>query len=152
MFAYDPSVTFPENRSPKIKFKKWGVVGLPSKDSSYKTLSEIMKLNGHSRTKISYLKIDIEGHEMGGLPEWLKAGALDNVTQIAIEIHLNPEDRISSTRQFFKIFQDLHVLGQYRIVNWEANGCWKNVDLSTKYVDLFEIVLKKISMSDDCAL
>ena len=35
-----------------------------------------------------FVKIDIEGHELAGLPNWLETGALKNVNQLALELHL----------------------------------------------------------------
>ena len=152
VFAYDPTVTFEENRSANVKFKKWGVVGPPSKDENYKTLNEILRINGHSDTKISYLKVDIEGSEIAGLPLWLESGVLDNVQQIALEIHLDVNDRKNSTKRFFQTFKDLQLLGNYRIINWDSNGCWKTMYSNSRYYDFFEIVLKKITASDECAM
>ena len=148
VFAFDPTVTYKENRSANVKFKKWGVVGPTSKDENYKTLKEILRINEHSDTKISYLKMDIEGSELSGLPVWLKSGALDNVQQIALEIHLNS----LTTKRFLQTFKDLQLSGNFRIFNYYPNGCWKNMVSNTRYYDLFEIVLKRISASDECAM
>ena len=101
-------------------------------------------------TKISYLKLDIEAHELSGLPMWLKSGALKNVEQIAMEIHLEPpEEKV--TLEFLKTFQDLQLIGNYRIFNWEANNCWKNFKKRYEYFGLSEIVLKKIPQDNSCA-
>ena len=155
VFAFDPKFDYEENRSANVKFKKWGVVGPPSKNQKYKTLGEILRINGHSETKISYLKMDIEGFEQSGLPAWLKSGALKNVQQIALEIHLNSHDQKRSTKRFFQTFKDLQLMGNYRIINWDPNGCWRNENehgINASYYDLFEIVLKKITASDECAM
>ena len=36
---------------------------------------------------ISYLKVDIEGIENSAIPQWIKSGVLDSVSQIGIELH-----------------------------------------------------------------
>ena len=146
VFAFDPTIDAEPKRSENIRFQKVGVVGKPTNDKSYKTLAQILKDNGHTNTKISYLKIDIEGHELSGLPVWLNSGALNNVNQIAMEVHLhsNPE---ADTKAFFQTFKDLHLKGNYRVINWEANNCWKK----STYHHLMEIVLKKINSINSCS-
>ena len=49
-----------------------------------------MSMNNHtpSKTKVSVLKIDLEGDEMSILPEAIQQGALENVEQLALEYHL----------------------------------------------------------------
>ena len=44
------------------------------------------------RNNCCFLQVDIEGHELreGGLKDWLSSGALNNVNQLAIELHLGP--------------------------------------------------------------
>ena len=70
--------------------------------------------------------MDVEGAELEGLPVWLSSGSLANVQHIAIEIHLDSPNE-TQTRDFFRTFKDLHLTGNYRIFNWEANNCWKNI-------------------------
>ena len=149
VFAYDPTIDQAPYQSENITFKKIGVVGTPSEDKNYQTLNEILKNNGHSNTKISYLKLDIESHELSGLPIWLDNGDLDNVEQLAIEVHLHtPEPAI--TLKFLETFLDLHLKGQFRIFNWEANNCWKNYKKNADYFGLSEIVLKKTDPENLC--
>lgn len=75
------------------------------------TLANILERNGHTEKTINLLKIDIEGSELDGkgtymfykigcvnfnvtfpafqgLEAWLDSGALQNVQQIQLEIHL----------------------------------------------------------------
>ena len=149
VYAYDPTIDHPEKRSENISFKKVGVVGVSGSDKSYQTLDEILTENKHVNTKISYLKIDIEAHELTGLPIWLENGSLRNVEQIAMEVHLEPpEEKV--TLEFFKTFKDLELIGNYRIFNWEANNCWKNYNKDIEYFGLSEIVLKKINLKNSC--
>ena len=149
VFAYDPTIDQAPYQSENITFKKIGVVGTPSEDKNYQTLNEILKNNGHSNTKISYLKLDIESHELSGLPIWLDNGDLDNVEQLAIEVHLEPPEP-AITLKFLETFLDLHLKGQFRIFNWEANNCWKNYKKNADYFGLSEIVLKKTDPENLC--
>ena len=49
-----------------------------------------MSLNNHlpADTKVTVLKIDLEGDEMDILPVAIQQGALENVEQLALEFHL----------------------------------------------------------------
>ena len=53
--AYDPTIDIPSFKYPNIEFKKIGLSGNPG-NGKYKTFLEIISENGHSDTKISYLK------------------------------------------------------------------------------------------------
>ena len=150
VFAYDPTINRPSNMSRNIMFKKKGVVGISNKNATYLTLKEVLRSNGHENSKISYMKLDIEGHELSGLPLWLKSGALDKVEQIAIEVHLEEPSQEKKTLEFLKTFQQLHLIGNYRIINWEANNCWKYLNKRHDYFAVSEIVLKKIDTENPC--
>ena len=150
VLTYDPTISRAPDQHENISFKQIGVVGVPSKDKEYQTLNAILRSNGHINTKISYMKLDIESHEISGLPIWLQNGDLDNVEQLAIEVHLEPPEP-KVTTEFLKTFLDLHLKGQFRIFNWEANNCWKNYNRNIEYFGLSEIVLKKIDRENSCA-
>ena len=148
VYAYDPTIDAPTFKYPNIKFKKIGLSGAP-KGAIYKTFLEIISENGHSDTKISYLKMDIEGDEVYGLPVWLESGSLANVQQIAMEYHVNDE-RKKFIPAFLATLRDLQIQENFRMFNWEANNCWTKCWRS-KYVDLGEIVLKRVDPQTDCA-
>ena len=51
--------------------------------------SNLAQLYSHEIIKLcQILKIDIEGHELTGLPDWVVSGILKNVNQLALELHL----------------------------------------------------------------
>ena len=150
VYAFDPTIDNPESRSTNIVFKKIGVVGKQGIDNDYHTLDQILEDNSHTETNISYLKLDIEAHELSGIPLWLKSGALNNVQQIAAEIHLSPHEE-NATLNFFESFKDLELQGNFRIFNWEANNCFKNYNKDWDYFGFAEIVLKKINTSSSCS-
>ena len=54
------------------------------------TLRTLMSMNNHlpADTKVTVLKIDLEGDEMEILPVAIQQGALENVEQLALEFHL----------------------------------------------------------------
>ena len=84
--AYDPTVHYPPERGSNINFYKKGLSG--AKSDTTDTLANILAENGHTDTVVEYLKIDIEEHELAGLPDWIATGALKNVNQLAMELHL----------------------------------------------------------------
>ena len=57
-------------------------------DKKLDTVSSILQKHNYQDSKIPYLEIDVEKAELEGLPAWLVSGALNNVQQIATEIHL----------------------------------------------------------------
>ena len=142
--AFDPSVDYPATRGKHITFEKLGVSAKVDTGQKLDTLSSILKKYNHQDSTISYLKMDIEQAELEGLPVWLASGALKNVDQIALEIHLNEDVNVSV--QFFETLKKLYIEGSFRIISYEPNGCFKNGDKSQdKFYRLFEIVLKKVN-------
>ena len=105
MFAYDHTISAPAERGENIKFFKTGLgIG-----EHLKTLRNLINQNHHEASSIDYLKvnwellknyliiwclssgqIDIEGYEFseGGFKDWISSGALENVSQIALELHI----------------------------------------------------------------
>ena len=142
IYAFDPSVNFPSKRGRNITFEKLGVAAKKDTANLMDTLGNILKKYHHENRKISYLKIDIEGSELNGLPSWLSEGALKNVHQIAAEIHLAGTE---STIAFLKTMQRLYFKGDYRLISYEPNACWFNMVKSQTFYNLFEIVLKKVN-------
>ena len=160
VYANDPTIDTPTFKYPNIKFKKVGLSEAPmerivkQKKEIYKTFSEIISENGHSDTKISYLKMDIEGSELLGLRKWLESGSLANVQQIAMEYHVNgpPFTRKESIPDFLATLRDLQIQDNFRMFNWEANNCWKNsVKKKGEENALAEIVLKRVNPQTDCS-
>ena len=142
VYAFDPSVNFPSKRGRNTTFEKLGVAAKKNTANLLDTLGNILKKYHHENKKISYLKMDIEGSELAGLPSWLSEGALRNVQQIAVEVHLTGTE---STIAFFKTMQRLYFEGDYRLISYEPNGCAFNMNKKQTFYYLFEIVLKKVN-------
>ena len=98
--------------------------------------------------------MDIEGDELLGLRKWLESGSLANVQQIAMEYHVN-DMRKKSIPAFLTTLRDLQIQENFRMFNWEANSCWKNVEGMGKRKGeenaLAEIVLKRVNPQTDCS-
>ena len=141
VFALDSTVSHPPMRGNNITFSRLGVSIKPNK---LDTLRSILQTNGHTMTKIFYLKLDIEGVELLGLSKWLNSGALDYVQQIAIKFHLH---KIGSTLIFFEIIKRLYVDGKYRLISYDMNECYddKSKSKNRTYFGLANIVLQKIT-------
>ena len=91
--------------------------------------------------------MDVEGTEFsdGGFEDWIKSGALTNINQIALELHV-VQDR-SNKRQYIKlleILKDLYQLG-FVLISQQVNLVWglKSGDPDGFY-DLVEVVFIKI--------
>ena len=84
--AYDPTVNHPAKLGDNIYFTKLGLSNTTAQDMD--TLANILQKNSHTNAVIEYLKIDIEGHELPGFRDWIDTGALKNVNQMALELHL----------------------------------------------------------------
>merc|ERR1712001_261544 len=106
IFAYDHTISASPNRGENIKYFKTGLGIGPN----LKTLKQIIEENDHQDTNIDYLKIDIEAYEFteGGFVDWITSGALENVGQIAIELHVDYDQ--SDDRQFIKLLKILQDL------------------------------------------
>ena len=142
VWAYDPTTT-DKNVSKNIFFHKIGVAA--EDKGEFRTLERIIKDNGHAFTKITFMKMDVEGSELAGLPVWISSGVLKNVKQLAMEVHLSPQNL---TNEFLKNFRQLQLRENFRLFSWDPNLCWKNMVKQSDYYHLFEIVLKKIDPLD----
>ena len=142
VYAHDPSVEYPKYVRKNVEFFQIGVCEKERKlfGKPCKTLLDIIQSNGHLKTKITYLKVDIEGEEIRAIPQWLKSGAMVNVHQFGVEIH----QKFKSISYMMKLMRDLQVEEHFRIINWQYN-------LFTRRDDLFEIVFKRIDLTFSCA-
>ncbi|XP_047495436.1 probable methyltransferase-like protein 24 [Penaeus chinensis] len=99
LHLFDPTVNASEfmDSDEKIKFHQIGLGDsekvVSSKQSSkvfvLKPFDSILRQNGHVGRTIHYLKLDIESSEWEVLPYMLEKGLLDNVWQLAMEVHSN---------------------------------------------------------------
>ena len=145
VLAFDPTVNLPNRLENNVLFEKIGLSALKDASNSLDTLSSILQKHGHSKSKITYLKIDIEGYEVDGLLQWLESGALDNVQQIGLEYHLPDTE---TTLKFFYALIKLYFEGNFRVISYDLNGCaTKQPNHAPKYA---EILLMKPSEHSIC--
>ena len=145
VFAFDPTVNLPKQLESNVSFEKIGLSATVDVKNSLDTLSSILQKHGHARSKITYLKVDIEGHEVDGLMQWLDSGALNNVQQIGLEYHLPDAE---TTLKFFYVLTKLYFEGNFRVISFDLNGCAsKQPNHAPKYA---EIVMMKLSEQSIC--
>ena len=120
VFSFDPTVNHPKELEYNVWFEKLGLGKEKDDKKSLDSLKSILQKYGHTNTKISYLKIDIEGGEVDGLQSWLESKALENVQQIGMEYHLRDAN---SAVKFFKSIQQLYFQYDFRLISFDINGC-----------------------------
>jgi len=141
IFAYDHTINnVPSRRGEQIFYFKTGM----GFGENLKSLSTLIAENKHKNDTIDYLKIDIEGTELsdGGFKDWIESGALQNVDQIALEMHVIQKG--SNERQYIEllhILRDMYQLG-FVLISQEVNMVWGPRDPDGLY-DLIEIVFMK---------
>merc|ERR1712106_400828 len=115
--AYDHTIEAPAQRGQNIQFHKLGL----GTEENMNTLDRIIQDNGHGGVTIEYLKVDIEGHELGpgGLQHWIQTGALHQVNQLALELHLPVLDGDNYV-PLLQILQSLYKLN-FRVISHEVN-------------------------------
>ena len=151
VFAFDPTVDFPIKRGNQITFEKIGLTAKTDENNNLYSLSDILKRNNHTNKKISFLKMDIEGHEKAGLPAWYESGALENVQQFGFEYHLKVA---KETASLFKTLRDLTLNGEFLLFSYDLNGkyagCMKD-KRKDAYFNFGEIVLKRLDNEYMCS-
>ena len=142
VYAFDPSVKCFSIRGHNIISENLGVASKKNETKLMDMLGNFLKKQNQENTKISYLKMDIECYEMTGLPNWLSNGALKNVKQVAVQVHLK---KAETTIEFLKTIQRFCFEGDFRLISYEPNGYWYNLSHSKRFYYLFEIALKKLN-------
>ena len=133
IFMYDHTINKLPFENPRFHWEKIGICGIYSNKNNFKTLSQLIKQNGHSNEKNMILKIDIESHEWGvfqNLP-------IDNLRQfkyIVGEFHF-------STSKKFNYFDILKKISfTHQIFHVHCNNCGKIITIDEyKICNLLEI-------------
>jgi len=142
IFAYDHTIdNIPSKRGHGIYYFKTGLgIG-----ENLKTLTELIEANQHQNTEIDYLKIDIEAAEFseGGFSNWINSGALNNVRQIALELHIYQNEK--NQKQYNELLDLLKVLYNlgYVVISQEVNMVFGPRDPDGLY-NLLEVVFMKV--------
>ena len=153
IYVFDGSINHPERRGKNIHFENIFVGSQNIETKHEQTIPTIIARYGHIKTKISYMKLDIEGHEMKILPNTLVQGSLTGVQQIGMKLRLNND--AERTKNLIRLLKSLYFKENFRLISYNVNGCIENVaknilKASDGYYHLAEIVLKKITDNDNC--
>lgn len=149
-YVYDHTIVAPPRRGSNIHFIKTGMG--TEKTPELDTLENHIATNNHQGRLIDYLKVDIEEEELNSLPQWIETGVLNNVDQLALEMHLNvlhknvykKEDWVSEKHRFKDILTQMQELYKqnFRIVSFIPNLSYGKA-LNDEYYSLYEIVYMK---------
>lgn len=134
VYSFDPNMGVTSHqRSSKIHFFNVGISGRDyvAGGKRFRKLSSIHKKlqPRHGKKIIDYLKIDIEGNEWDVIPEIIDSGMLDNVRQLAMEIHLfdivnfKMLESLDDYRRFVGIVKSLEDAGMVRFDSEYAPWC-----------------------------
>ena len=154
VFAFDPTVDFPSERGHHINditFEKIGLRAKTDENNNLYSLFDMLKRNIHMNKKIYFLKIDIEGHELAGLPAWYESSAFKNVQRFGFEYHLKAA---KETVSLFKTIRDLTLNEKFRLFSYDLNGRYagcQKANYKDAYFNYAEIVLKRFNEEHMCS-
>ena len=114
------------------------------------TLEDAIKSFGDEGKTIHYLKVDVEGHELKAIHNWLDSGILAFVQQIGLELHTGYDyiEKIQTAETLYQILKTLKEMEdkyRFKLIDYKSNGCvGKDGDvIGQLYHTFFDIVLMK---------
>ncbi len=116
------------------------------------TLKEILTRFGDLDKEITYLKVDIKGHEIPALLDWMemKKSVLKNVQQFQLEMHLfnvfsfNEKNWKNTYLRLIHAMQKMYSDLGLKLVWHSSNGCTeRDMDVDQKYNSLFDLIFVK---------
>ena len=119
IYMYDHTIEKLPKQNPRFHFFKEGVTGDPE-EKGLETLSNLIRRNGHERSKNLLLKMDIEGYEWSVFEETPSA-VIGQFVQIVIELHgLIPSRSKADLSQLLSVLKKINQTHQS--VHVHANG------------------------------
>ena len=111
IFQYDHTISDPPTTHPNIHFSKIGIANKTSYDGTFKSISDLLKINGHLERSDLIMNMDIEGCEWDILYN-LENGILNKFNQFLIEFHnlfdIVLMDRMEEMLSVFKKLNESH--------------------------------------------
>ena len=114
------------------------------------TLEDTIKAFGDEGKTIHYLKVDVEGHELKAMHDWLDSGVLEVVQQIGLElhtgiVHIEKTQTANTLYQILKTLTEMKDMYRFKLIDYKSNGCvGRNGDaIGHLYHTYFDIVLMK---------
>ena len=114
------------------------------------TLEDTIRSFGDEGKTIHYLKVDVEGHELKAIHNWLDSGILEVVQQIGLELHtgydyIEKNQTAEVLYQILKTLKEIEDKYRFKLIDYKSNGCvGKDGDvIGQLYHTFFDIVLMK---------
>ena len=114
------------------------------------TLEDTIRSFGDEGKTIHYLKVDVEGHELKAMHDWLDSGVLEVVQQIGLElhtgiVHIEKTQTANTLYQILKTLIEMKDIYRFKLIDYKSNGCvGRNGDaIGHLYHTYFDIVLMK---------
>ena len=114
------------------------------------TLEDTIRSFGDEGKIIHYLKVDVEGHELKAMHDWLDSGVLEVVQQIGLElhtgiVHIEKTQTANTLYQILKTLIEMKDIYRFKLIDYKSNGCvGRNGDaIGHLYHTYFDIVLMK---------
>ena len=114
------------------------------------TLEDTIRSFGDEGKTIHYLKVDVEGHELKAMHDWLDSGVLEVVQQIGLElhtgiVHIEKTQTANTLYQILKTLIEMKDIYRFKLIDYKSNGCvGRNGDaFGHLYHTYFDIVLMK---------
>ena len=114
------------------------------------TLEDTINSFGDEGKTIHYLKVDVEGHELKAIHDWLDSDVLEDVQQIGLElhtgsVHIERNQTANTLHQILKTMKDMEDVYRFKLIDYKSNGCvGRNGDgIGHFYHTFFDIVLMK---------
>ena len=114
------------------------------------TLEDTIRSFGDEGKTIHYLKVDVEGHELKAMHDWLDSGVLEVVQQIGLElhtgiVHIEKTQTANTLYQILKTLTEMKDMYRFKLIDYKSNGCvGRNGDaIGHLYHTYFDIVLMK---------
>ncbi|XP_062568165.1 probable methyltransferase-like protein 24 isoform X2 [Saccostrea cucullata] len=127
--SFDPSMRVGDHKHGKnVFFHATGLSGdnNPSRGTGWKmrTLQKQREELGHAKRPMDVLKVDVEEWEWSALPDMISSGALNDVRQFAIELHITLRIEPDGSKYLLglSILKDLYDMG-FRIF-WTHRNLW----------------------------
>lgn len=135
------------------KGRIWKEDDSPSEIIKVKSLETLIKENGDSGKEITYLKLDVEGTEIGCMKKWLQSGVMKYVQQLGVEMHTGIKNVTTKSEvknvfaSLIKFMQEIKQKYGLSMVAYNPNLCQgKKLDRQKTYYPYHDILfVKRIS-------
>ncbi|XP_059083146.1 uncharacterized protein LOC131880505 isoform X2 [Tigriopus californicus] len=137
VYGYDHTIGIPPTgRELTLGLTVYGLAVDNVTEENKTTFYDAMASHGHLDKPITYLKVDIEGHEVKNFQNWMDTNALLNVQQIGLEMHTR-----KGPENFIAMVNILDRMG-FKLISYDVNSCAGLFDgIST----LFEVVFRRVN-------